>query len=73
MERIRMRVLVISVIALVVGFIAGLVLSEMIGIIGFVGFHRAIGIKYLPVYLAIVSAVVANLLDRLIRNRSGKG
>lgn len=67
-----MRVLVISVIALVVGFIAGLVLSEMIGIIGFVGFHHAIGIKYLPVYLAMVSAIVANLLDSLIRRRSRK-
>ncbi|MDF2670043.1 MAG: hypothetical protein K0R67_2349 [Paenibacillus sp.] len=46
-------------IALVVGFVAGLLLSEGIAIIAHFVFDRAIGIKYLPFIIAAVFAGVA--------------
>jgi hypothetical protein len=67
-----MRTFFITLIALLVGFLIGIVLSEWIGIIGVLGLGRAVGIKYLPVYTAISSAFLANLVDRSLRRRSGK-
>jgi hypothetical protein len=52
------------------GLVAGLVLSEIIGIVGMLGFGTAIGFKFLPVYLAIACAVAAPLLYRRSRRRS---
>jgi putative Ca2+/H+ antiporter (TMEM165/GDT1 family) len=67
-----MRSFIVTLIALVVGFIAGMAMSEMIGIVGFVLLHRAIGIRSLPVYVAIAFIVIANLIDRLARHKSRK-
>jgi hypothetical protein len=67
-----MRNIVITVLALIIGFLIGITLSEVIGIVGVLGFGRAVGIKYLPVYTAIVSAILANLVDRSLRNKSKK-
>lgn len=67
-----MRNILITVLALIIGFLIGITLSEVIGIVGVLGFGRAVGIKYLPVYTAIISAILANLVDRSLRNRSKK-
>jgi len=67
-----MRNIVITVLALIIGFLIGITLSEVIGIVGILGFGRAVGIKYLPVYTAIISAILANLVDRSLRNKSKK-
>jgi hypothetical protein len=67
-----MRIFVITLIALAVGFLVGLKLSEWIGIVGVLGFGRVVGIKYLPVYTAILFALLANLADRTLRKTSGK-
>jgi hypothetical protein len=67
-----MRFFVINVIALIIGFLVGLTLSEVIGIAGLLGFERVVGIKYLPVYTAIIAAIFANLVDRSLRKKSGK-
>jgi len=45
----------------VTGFLAGVLLSEMIGIVGMLAFDRALGIKYLPVATGLVAAAVAAL------------
>jgi hypothetical protein len=66
-----MRIITITVLALIIGFLIGLKLSEFIGMIGVLGFGRAIGIKYLPVYIAIFLAVLANLVDRSLRRKTG--
>jgi len=50
-----------AAIALLGGAVAGLVLSELIGIAGMLLFGKAIGIKFLPVMLAVVCAGVALL------------
>jgi len=46
-------------IALIGGAAAGFILSEIIGIAGWLIFGKAIGIKFLPVILPIVCAGVA--------------
>jgi Family of unknown function (DUF5957) len=48
----------------------GLMLSEIIGIVGYLVFDSAVGIKFLPIYLAILSAVVAPAVDARFRRRS---
>lgn len=66
-----MRTILVILLALGAGFLAGLVLSEFIGIAGVLLFARPLGIKYLPVYLAILFAGVAFIIDRILRRRSG--
>lgn len=67
-----MRIFVITLIALMVGFLIGLKLSEWIGIVGVLGFGRAVGIKYLPVYSAVITALLANLVYVALRRNPGK-
>lgn len=47
--------------AIVGGIVGGFVLSELIGIAGMLLFDRPVGIKYLPIILPIVCAIVALL------------
>lgn len=63
----KTRILLITLLALIAGFVIGIKLSEVIGIVGMLGFGRAVGIKYLPIYLAILSAIVVNLWDASAR------
>ena len=65
-----MRTLTVTATALIVGLLAGFVLSEVIGIIGFLLFDRFVGIRFLPVLLAIACAVAAPIVDRRVRQRS---
>ena len=46
------------------GFLAGIALSELIGIIGVIAFDREVGIKYLPFYLGARSRSPPLLVDR---------
>jgi putative Ca2+/H+ antiporter (TMEM165/GDT1 family) len=64
------RIFVITMLTLIAGFVIGMVLSEVIGIVGFILYHRAVGIKYLPIYTAIVLAVIVNLVDFFARRNS---
>jgi hypothetical protein len=43
--RNEMRTIVITILALIIGFAIGIKLSEVIGIVGVLGFGRAVGIK----------------------------
>jgi predicted lipid-binding transport protein (Tim44 family) len=52
---------------LIGGVVAGLMLYE---IIGYLMFDSAVGIKFLPIYLAILFAVVAPAVDGKFRRRS---
>ena len=65
-----MRTAGVIVVALIGGLLAGLLLSEVIGIIGMLVFGTAVGLKFLPVYLAIAGAAAAPLLYRRSRRRS---
>jgi Family of unknown function (DUF5957) len=65
-----MRTAGVTVLAIVGGLLAGLVLSEIIGIVGMLAFGAAAGFKFLPVYLAIACGIAAPLLYRRSRRRS---
>jgi Family of unknown function (DUF5957) len=54
-----MKTAAAGAIGFVAGFLTGLVLSEIIGVTGFLLTGQAVGVKYLPVYLAVTFAVVA--------------
>jgi hypothetical protein len=62
-----MKAAVAVVVGLITGVLVGIVLSEIIGIVGFVLTRRAVGIKYLPIYLAVAFAVAAPVLRARIR------
>lgn len=57
-------------VALLGGVLAGIVLSQIIGITGVLLFDRAVGVKFLPIYLAVVCAGVAPGVDALVRRRA---
>jgi hypothetical protein len=65
-----MRLLIVGVLGSLAGIVAGLVLSEVIGIVGYLATGDAVGIKFLPLYLAVVLAVVAPLIDARRRRRT---
>ena len=54
---------------LIEGVVAGLMLSEIISIVGYLMFDSAVGIKFLPIYLAILFAF-APAVDARCRRRS---
>ena len=62
--------MVAALLGLIGGVIAGVALSEIIGIVGYLVFDSAVGIKFLPIYLAIIFAVVALVVDARLRRRS---
>jgi hypothetical protein len=62
-----MKAVAAMLVGLITGFIAGIVLSEIIGIVGFALTQRPVGIKYLPIYLAIAFAVAAPVVRARIR------
>ena len=59
-----MRMLIAVLLGLAGGFLAGIVISQLVGIVGVLVFHQAIGIKFLPIYTAIVGAIAAPLLAK---------
>lgn len=65
-----MKTLAWTLLALVCGFIGGIFLSEVIGIVGYLVFHRVMGIKFLPVYLAAASAIAVLVASLLARRRA---
>ena len=58
-----MRTILITLLAIAFGFLAGLFLSEVIGIISVLVFQQPFGIKYLPVYLAVIAGVIALVIS----------
>ncbi len=59
-----MRMLIVVLLGLAGGFLAGIVISQIVGIIGVLVFHQTVGIKFLPLYTAIVGAIAAPLIMR---------
>lgn len=58
-----------TLVAVACGFIGGIVLSEIIGIVSVLVFHQAFGMKFLPVYVAVISGVGALLASLFGRRR----
>jgi hypothetical protein len=68
-----MRAVVVAVVALIGGFLAGIVLSEVIGVVGLLVFEDVVGIKFLPVVTALVAAAAAVVVNLRAQRRSGDG
>lgn len=66
-----MRTVVITVLALIGGFLAGIVLSEIIGVVGLLVFEDVVGVRFLPVVTALVAAVAAVILTLRARRAPG--
>ncbi len=65
-----MRTVAVVLFALLGGFAVGVVLSAMIGLVGVLLFDRAVGIRFLPLYLAGLSALAVPAVGALARRRS---
>jgi hypothetical protein len=65
-----MRPLIVALAALVLGFLGGVLLSSLIGAVGFLGFGLLVGIRGLPLYVAALCAIVAPLVDLTLRRRA---
>jgi hypothetical protein len=65
-----MKIVAWTLLALVCGFIGGMVLSEVIGIFGYLVFHQLMGIRFLPVYTALASAGATLVVSLLARHRA---
>lgn len=66
-----MRTVVVTVLALIGGFLAGIVLSEIIGVVGLLVFEEVVGVRFLPVVTALVAAVAAVILTLRARRAPG--
>lgn len=62
----------ITLLALVGGFLGGIVLSELIGIIGWLAFHSLVGFKLVPVVAALAAAGAAVVVNLRARRRAGQ-
>jgi Family of unknown function (DUF5957) len=62
----------ITLLALVGGFLAGIVVSELIGIIGWLAFHSPVGFKLVPVVAALAAAGAAVVVNLRARRRAGQ-
>lgn len=49
----------LPILATFAGYVFGIVLSEWIGIIGFLVTGEAMGIRYLPLFLAVLAGMIA--------------
>lgn len=49
----------IPILAAIGGFVLGIMLSEWIGIIGFLVTGEAMGIRYLPIFMAVMAGMIA--------------
>ncbi len=66
-----MRTGFVVIVGLIAGFFAGILLSALIGLVSLLLFDDATGIRFLPLYLAILGAVVAPAVARRVRPGSG--
>jgi Family of unknown function (DUF5957) len=57
-----MRIARLVLLGLLAGFASGIVLSEVIGIVGVVAFDREIGVQYLALYLAAAFGIASPIL-----------
>ncbi|MEB9507357.1 DUF5957 family protein [Bacillus anthracis] len=59
-----MRTFSTVVLGLLVGFILGIALSSVIGVISMMLFNQPFGVKYLPYFTAVICAFLAPYVDR---------
>lgn len=65
-----MRLLIALVVGLAGGFLLGLALSQVIAMVGLLLVSQPVGIKFLPIYLALAGAVIAPIVAARNRRRA---
>ncbi|WP_342389194.1 DUF5957 family protein [Salinicoccus bachuensis] len=58
-----MRIFLAMIVGVVGGFILGIALSSMIGVLGMMVFNQPVGIKYLPYFTALGCAILVPMID----------
>lgn len=69
-----MRAFVVALLGVIGGFVGGIVLAELIGMVGlalFDGVSELSFVKFLPFVLAVVGGVAAPVIDARARRRMG--
>jgi hypothetical protein len=54
-----MKSIIIPMVAALGGLLLGIMVSEVIGIVGFMATGETMGIRYLPIFLAGLAAMIA--------------
>ncbi|WP_062107366.1 DUF5957 family protein [Bacillus niameyensis] len=62
-----MRIFVAVLVGLIGGFVLGIALSSVIGIVGMLLLDQPLGIKYLSLFTAAIGAVVVPIMDQKSR------
>ncbi len=65
-----MRTFLAIIVGLIGGFILGIALSSVIGIIGMTIFNEPVGIKYLSYFTAIICAILVPIIDQKSRKNN---
>jgi len=63
-----MRAFIAMIVGVIGGFVLGVALSSIIGIISVTIFRSPYGIKFLPYYMAVLCAIVVPIVDARARN-----
>lgn len=63
-----MRAFIAMIVGIIGGFVLGVALSSIIGIISVTAFGSPFGIKFLPYYIAVLCAIVVPIVDARARN-----
>lgn len=58
-----MRAFISVLVGLIGGFVLGIALSSVIGIISVTVFQSPFGIKFLPYYMAVLCAIIVPIVD----------
>ncbi|TMV51437.1 hypothetical protein FE783_06570 [Paenibacillus mesophilus] len=59
-----MKTLIVVLFGLIGGYVFGIVLAEIVGIVSFLLFDRPVGVKFLPILFAVLCAVVGSVSVR---------
>lgn len=65
-----MRFFLAMIVGLIGGFILGIVLSSLIGIVGMTLFNQPLGFKYLSYVTAIICAIIVPIIDQKSEQKS---
>jgi len=68
-----MRAFIAIIVGVIGGFVLGVALSSIIGIISVTVFGSPFGIKFLPYYMAVLCAVLVPIVDARTRNNNRRG
>ncbi|MBO0992820.1 DUF5957 family protein [Bacillus sp. SD088] len=67
-----MRLLLAVIVGLIGGFIIGIALSSLIGILGMMVWNEPMGIKFLPYFTSLLCAIAVPIIDHKKQSHHSK-